>query len=120
LRATPPAEQSAYKDSTPELSVGDSSFESWYEQYLVSVPVHQGRKQRARDAYAAGMGDPLVAPAAQQTQPQVYGWVRMNGQFNSGVFHLGRECPSGWVGAAEPVSLIVAADLGDELEGGAA
>ena len=57
---------------------------------------------------------------AQPTKPQVYGWVRMNGQFNSGVFHLGRECPPGWVKAAEPVSLIVAADLGDDSEGGAA
>jgi hypothetical protein len=44
----------------------------------------------------------------------------MNGQFNSGVFHLGRECPTGWVNAAEPVSLIVAADIGDESKGGAA
>jgi hypothetical protein len=119
-RLTTPPAQPAYKDSTPALSVGDSSFESWYEQHLVSAPVHQGHKQRARDAYAAGMGDPLVAPAARQAKPQVYGWVRMNGQFNSGVFHLGRECPTGWVNAAEPVSLIVAADLGDGLEGGAA
>jgi hypothetical protein len=59
-------------------------------------------------------------PTAQPTKTQVYGWVRMNGQFNSGVFHLGRECPPGWVKAAEPVSLIVAADLGDDSEGGAA
>jgi hypothetical protein len=44
----------------------------------------------------------------------------MNGQFNSGVFHLGRECPTGWANAAEPVSLIVAADLGGGPEGGAA
>ena len=64
---------------------------------------------------------PLVfgdtAPPAQPAAPQVYGWVRMNGQFNSGVFHLGRECPPGWVKAAEPVSLIVAADLGGGSEG---
>jgi hypothetical protein len=59
-------------------------------------------------------------PKAQPTKPQVYGWVRMNGQFNSGVFHLGRECPTGWANAAEPVSLIVAADLNDGSEGGAA
>lgn len=53
----------AYKDSTPELHVGDSAFESWYSTYS---PVHKSDKQRARDAYAAGMGDPLVmvAPAA--------------------------------------------------------
>ena len=53
----------AYKDSTPELHVGDSAFESWYSTYN---PAHKADKQRARDAYAAGMGDPLVtaAPAA--------------------------------------------------------
>jgi len=53
----------AYKDSTPELHIGDSAFESWYSTYS---PVHKSDKQRARDAYAAGMGDPLVtaAPAA--------------------------------------------------------
>ena len=56
----------AYVDSTPELHVGDSAFEDWYSGYN---PAHKGDKQRARDAYAAGMGDPLVvaapAPAAQ-------------------------------------------------------
>lgn len=53
-----------YKDSTPELHVGDSAFESWYSTYN---PAHKSDKQRARDAYAAGMGDPLVmaAPVAQ-------------------------------------------------------
>lgn len=53
----------AYKDSTPELHIGDSAFENWYSTYS---PVHKSDKQRARDAYAAGMGDPLVtaAPAA--------------------------------------------------------
>lgn len=53
----------AYKDSTPELHIGDSAFESWYSTYS---PAHKSDKQRARDAYAAGMGDPLVtaAPAA--------------------------------------------------------
>ncbi len=53
----------AYKDSAPELHIGDSAFESWYSTYS---PVHKSDKQRARDAYAAGMGDPLVtaAPAA--------------------------------------------------------
>ena len=53
----------AYKDSTPELHIDDSAFESWYSTYS---PAHKSDKQRARDAYAAGMGDPLVtaAPAA--------------------------------------------------------
>lgn len=49
-----------YKDSTPELHVGDSAFESWYSAYS---PAHKGDKQRARDAYAAGMGDPLATAA---------------------------------------------------------
>jgi hypothetical protein len=30
----------------------------------------------------------------------------MNAGFNSGVFHLGTECPPGWVGGAVPVSKI--------------
>ncbi len=53
----------SYKDSTPDLHVVDSAFESWYSSYS---PAHKADKQRARDAYAAGMGDPLVmvAPAA--------------------------------------------------------
>jgi len=59
----------AYKDSTPELHIGDSAFESWYSSYK---PTHKGDKQRARDAYAAGMGDPLVmaAPTTQPAPPQ--------------------------------------------------
>ena len=60
----------AYKDSTPELHIGDSAFESWYNSYS---PAHKSDKQRARDAYAAGMGDPLVtaAPAkADEPEPQ--------------------------------------------------
>ena len=36
-----------------------------------------------------------------KTKP--YGWVRMNPTFNSGVFHLGTECPPGWVGGAVAV-----------------
>jgi hypothetical protein len=43
-----------------QLHVGDSSFESWYESY----PRQGISKQVARDAYAAGMSDPLV-----QAQP---------------------------------------------------
>lgn len=55
------AQELPYKDSTPKLSVGNSSFESWFSGYS---PMHKGDKQRARDAYAAGMGDPLVTTAA--------------------------------------------------------
>lgn len=77
------AEQPAYKDSTPNLSVGDSSFESWYDQYLLSSPVHQATKQSMRDAYAAGMGDPLVQPA--QVDPCIDGscsccWTHLDEQ----------------------------------------
>ncbi|WP_228897782.1 hypothetical protein [Acidovorax sp. Leaf73] len=51
----------AYKDSTPGLHVGDSSFESWYSGYKLDPT---SIKQIARDAYAAGMGDPLVMSAS--------------------------------------------------------
>jgi len=61
----------AYKDNTPELHIDNSAFESWYSNYS---PAHKGDKQRARDAYAAGMGDPLVRQVlrdlpAQQPAP---------------------------------------------------
>lgn len=39
------------------LKVGDSSFEGWFSTYN---PAGKGDKQRARDAYAAGMEDPRV------------------------------------------------------------
>lgn len=55
--------QEPYKDSTPHLSVGESSFESWFSAYN---PANKGDKQRARDAYAAGMADPLVAAVPSQ------------------------------------------------------
>lgn len=56
LRSALAQQVEPYQDSTPELSVGDSSFESWYSTY----PRQGVSKQVARDAYAAGMGDPLV------------------------------------------------------------
>ena len=49
-----------YRDSTPWLSVGNSSFEDWYQAHEKAC---SGDKQLARDAYAAGMGDPLVTYA---------------------------------------------------------
>ena len=82
LRTQHPAPAGAtYKDSTPQLNVGDSAFESWYATYN---PAHKADKQRARDAYAAGMGDPLViaaptaqpAPATQQAVEPVYAFRR--------------------------------------------
>ena len=51
-----------YKDSTPLLNVGDSSFEDWFQQQPFAT--EPGVKQMCRDAYAAGMGDPLVTYAA--------------------------------------------------------
>lgn len=45
------AQPAAYKDSTPDLRVGDSSFEAWFSGYN---PAGNGDKQRAREAYAAG------------------------------------------------------------------
>ncbi len=57
-----------YRDSTPELHVGNSSFEDWFQAHPKAC---SGDKQLARDAYAAGMGDPLVcakaAPVQQET-----------------------------------------------------
>ena len=65
-----------YQDSTPHLSVGDSSFESWYSSYC---PAHKADKQRARDAYAAGMGDPLVRAAPQQEAQEPAFWMNEKG-----------------------------------------
>ena len=53
----------AYQDSTPQLHVGESSFEGWYAGYVKEGTV--SLKQNCRDAYAAGMGDPLVVSAPQ-------------------------------------------------------
>lgn len=50
--------QATYADSTPHLHIGDSAFEDWFQQQPFAC--QPGIKQIARDAYAAGMGDPLV------------------------------------------------------------
>ena len=50
--------QALYVDSTPHLHIGDSAFEDWFQQQPFAC--QPGIKQIARDAYAAGMGDPLV------------------------------------------------------------
>ena len=44
----------------PRNHVGNSKFDSWYSEYNASG---KGDKQRARDAYAAGMGDPVYLPS---------------------------------------------------------
>ncbi|AVQ84253.1 hypothetical protein [Variovorax sp. PMC12] len=51
------ARNRVYADSTSHLHVGDSSFEDWFQAHPKACT---GDKQLARDAYAAGMGDPLV------------------------------------------------------------
>jgi hypothetical protein len=61
--AQPQQEAPAYKDCAPHLSVGDSAFESWFANKDMAG---LGTKQLARDAYAAGMGDPLVAQPQQR------------------------------------------------------
>ena len=55
----------ATRPAPPATHVGESAFESWYSTYN---PAHKSDKQRARDAYAAGMGDPLVIAATPPTQ----------------------------------------------------
>lgn len=80
-RGRPTANVNPYREGTPEheayaigakgeaaqaeakVSVGDSRFESWFAQYN---PSGKGDKQRARDAYAAGMSDPAEAKAADE------------------------------------------------------
>lgn len=56
-----------YADSTPLLYVGDSAFEDWYQRHPKACI---GDKQLAREAYAAGMGDPLVTYAVAPGGPQ--------------------------------------------------
>lgn len=67
LSSAPPA---------PQASVGDSNFESWFSTY---DPANKGDKQRARDAYAAGMGE--LASVVQQgpTDAQIMATVGRKG-----------------------------------------
>lgn len=58
-----PIQAQPYIDKTIYLSVGESSFESWFESYKIHPK--NSTKQLCRDAYAAGMGDPLVTPAQE-------------------------------------------------------
>ena len=57
-------------ENLDELSVGDSLFESWYASYVKEGA--KGLKQHCRDAYAAGMGDPLVAPVQAQERKGLF------------------------------------------------
>jgi len=64
--------QATYADSTPHLHIGDSAFEDWFQQQPFAC--QPGIKQIARDAYAAGMGDPLViAKSTPLREGQVMG-----------------------------------------------
>ncbi len=55
--ALPSAYPHVAKEEQEPLHVDDSSFESWFQKQPFAT---HGVKQIARDAYAAGMGDPLV------------------------------------------------------------
>lgn len=78
-----------YVDSTPHLHVGNSAFEDWYQQYPKACV---GDKQLARDAYAAGMGDPLVmARDAAQQQVEFEAFASNHGM----LLHRAADCSSG-------------------------
>jgi hypothetical protein len=67
-----------------------------------------GRMNHADSIFAGEFDKAITAIKQARSAPpnMPYGWVRMNAGFNSGVFHLGTECPPGWVGGAVPVSKI--------------
>lgn len=67
-----PQAGAVYVDSAPHLHIGDSAFEDWYQNYL---PNSVGHKQIARDAYAAGMGDPLVVVAPAAGEQAARNWI---------------------------------------------
>ena len=88
---------------------------------MTHVTIERAKLELALEALKGNTTNPVIDPeqaaiedqaitaceqalAAQPNMP--YGWVRMNAGFNSGVFHLGTECPPGWVGGAVPVSKI--------------
>ena len=68
LSAAQQQAEPSYADNTPQLHVGNSSFESWYADYKPAISASE--KQISRDAYAAGMRDPLVIakPVAQHPE----------------------------------------------------
>jgi hypothetical protein len=56
-----------YVDCCPQLNVGGSAFEDWYQAHPKACT---GDKQLARDAYVAGMGDPSAAAFYRGSEPQ--------------------------------------------------
>lgn len=73
-----------YVDRTPELSVGDSAFEDWFQAHQKACT---GDKQLARDAYAAGMGDPVAYDVVYQKG--LAEGIRMYAHWKSGVQYVG-------------------------------
>lgn len=79
------------------VHVGDSKFESWFsEKDMAGI----GTKQLCRDAYAAGMRDPVVAPQQvdavkaptdEQLQPLWDAAWSSNGDIRSAVMSFGRK-----------------------------
>ena len=63
----------AHKDRTPELHVGDSAFESWYSTYN---PAHKSDKQRASDAFAAG----VEWEANRRRAETPFAWAEFDGE----------------------------------------
>lgn len=81
----------AYVDSTPHLHVGNSAFEDWFQAHPKACT---GDKQLARDAYAAGMGDPLVVARSAAAQDHC---ERSGGCVCGGDTQRVREHCSNWV-----------------------
>ena len=98
------------------LCVGDSSFEDWYQAHPKACG---GDKQLARDAYAAGMGDPLVAPIKPVNQEPIGYQYLFNSPFGGEVW---RDSESMWNGNKPKSSRAIYAapvrtkDLTDEEE----
>jgi hypothetical protein len=80
--------------SVPRLHVGESSFEDWYQAHPKACG---GDKQLARDAYAAGMGDPL-ATHARPTMVHVSDWKLGNEflPFHKDASHVNPDYRDGW------------------------
>jgi hypothetical protein len=58
----------ALMESLKKLHVGESKFEGWFANYVMGS---YSTKQLMRDAYAAGMEDPLVLSVLASPAPQV-------------------------------------------------
>ena len=128
--AAPVQAEPAYTDSTPQLNVGESSFEGWFATYR---PAGKGDKQRARDAYAAGMGDPMVRAARTDTQivqqteklaAALNDW-RWGGLLTSGTYRASENTKAKWCWqmACKAQEILTATDPQNavaELDGGAA